>query len=142
VTYVDELLGIESTSQRLRYRCFVIADVIGNLVDAVDLEDRLGNHHFFSKPTRVLIPHRCLIDTDSHSIGLAGPTFAAGNSSNDLNAVSPSEARHRLANFHNFARYFVTDDLRRGESRMAMKEDFCVRAAGRAGMHSNLQFRG
>jgi len=140
--HVNEALGVQYTGKGLGNGGFIKAQVPGNLVDAVGFEHGGWDHHFFGKTTGELVTHRGLVDANSLLAGFTGPTFFAGDRSDDLDPVSDRETGGVGADLNNLTGYFMADDLRGVKSRVTVVKNFGVGATRGAGLDPYLELVG
>jgi hypothetical protein len=81
-----------------------------------------------------------LIRADSHLVSQARPASAARNCRDYLNAISNFYGLHVLSYCHNFASYFVADDLRWGKSRVTVIKNLGVGATSGTSVNAQLYF--
>ena len=143
----EQLLGVDGAGERLGGRRLVVPHVVGDPVEAVDLEHLLRHDHVLGEPAVVLVADRGLVLADRHPALLALVAVAARHGRDHLGAVAdlPVAAVRRLdvrADLDHLAGDLVADGARRAEVLVAVVEDLDVGAAGRAVLHLELDLVG
>ena len=132
----EQFLGVYRAGERFGRRGLVIADVIGNPVEAINSE-HLGRHdHVLGEPAVVLVSHRGLVVAHRHPALAAFVAFAARHRRDDLHAVPhlPFRAEGCVdpgADLDDLTGDLVTDGARRRQVLVAVVEDLDVGAARR-----------
>ncbi|MPM91836.1 hypothetical protein SDC9_138970 [bioreactor metagenome] len=129
----DLLLGVDRAGERLGRRGLVVADAVGDPVEAVDLED-LGRHdHVLGETAVVLVADRGLVLTDLHPALPALVALPAGDGGDRLHPVADREAAQCVRpDLDHLAGHLVTHRRGAGDVRVPVVVDLDVGAAGGA----------
>src|SRR5690606_33805066 len=136
VTLLDpeQLLGVDRAGEGLRGGGLVEADVVGDAVEPVDLEDLARDDHVLGEAALVLVAHRGLVLAHGHPALAALVALAARDGGDDLDAVAhlpvgAVQARDVGADLDDLPGDLVADGPRRAEVLVAVVEDLDVGAA-------------
>ena len=133
------LLGVDRAGERLQRRGLIEADVVGDVVEAVDLEHLLGHDHVLGEAAVVLVADGRLVLADLHPALLALVALATRHGRDALDAVGNLEAALRVGpDLDDLAGDLVAHGGGAGDVDVAVLLDLHVGAAGRAGLDLDL----
>ena len=139
----QQLLGVDRAGEGLGGRRLVVADVVRDPVQAVDLEHLLRHDHVLGEAAVVLVADRGLVRADGHPALAALVALPARHRGDDLHPVPRCPAAAVGAvdvgpDLDDLAGDLVADRPRRGEVLVPVVEDLDVGAAGGAVLHLEL----
>jgi hypothetical protein len=139
----EQLLGVDGAGERLGRGGLVVAHVVGDPVEPVDLEHLARDDHVLREAAVVLVAHGGLVLADRHPALAALVALAARHRGDHLGAVAglPVGAVGGVdvgAHLDDLAGDLVADRARGSEVLVPVVEDLHVRAAGRAVAHPEL----
>jgi hypothetical protein len=143
----EQLLGVDRARERLGRRGLVVAHVVRDPVEAVDLEHLLRHDHVLGEAAVVLVADGGLVLAHRHPALVALVAVAARHRGDHLRPVAdrPAGAVRRVdvrADLDHLAGDLVADGARGSEVLVAVVEDLHVGAAGRAVAHPQLDLVG